>query len=192
MSRILMFAMAAALSMPVSPLQSPPAQDSKKPDSRKPAITDTDFLKMAADAGIMEVEVGRLAMVKASNADVKAYARSVVIDHEKANEELLKLSQSRNVPLNADALKVDLTIPPKSDHANMHPSAMTLMTLDGAAFDRAFIDQMVKDHQAAIDLFDEEADHGKDSELKEWAEKKHQTLQDHLKLAKDLQEKISR
>jgi len=173
MSRIVMFALAAGLSMPGASQQ-----------------TDADFMKKAADAGIVEVEVGRLAMEKASNADVKAYARTVVVDQARANEQLLKMSQSRNVSLNAEALKVDLTLPLTSDKGAMQPTTTQLMALEGAAFDRAFLDQVVKDHQQAIDLFDEEADKGKDKELRDWAEKVHQTLQDHLKLAKDLQEKI--
>ena len=187
MTRILMCVLVAGLSVPVATEQAPSPQDAKPP-----VITDADFIKKAAEAGIMEVEVGRLAMTKASNADVKAYARRVAIDHSTANEELLRLSRSRNIALNAAALIVDLTLPLKTDQANLHPATANLMTLEGAAFDRAFIEQMVKDHQDAVDLFDEEADHGKDSDLKEWAELKHQTLQDHLRLAKALQEKISR
>jgi len=191
MSRILMFALAAGLSMPVAAQQTPPAQDSRKPASTKSAMTDADFVNKAAAAGIMEVATARLAMEKASNADVKAFARRLVVDHSTANEELLKLSQTRNVTLDASAMKIDLTTP-VSEHAYMHGPAAQLKTLDGTAFDRAFLDQMVKDHQEVIDLFDEQADHGKDSELKEWAEKKHQTLQDHLDRAKDLQKKIPR
>ena len=127
----------------------------------------------AAEKGLKAGDV----MILDSGAETANY------DHTLINEELLKLSQAKNVTLQV-TLKTDLTEPAKAGQAEATP--------DGLAFDRAFIDQMVKDHQEAVDLFHAEADDGKDKEVKEWAEKKLPTLRRHLKLAKDLQEKISR
>lgn len=172
MSPILMFALAATLSMPVVSQQT------------QQASTDADFLMKAAEAGMKEVEAAGLATEKASNSDVKAYARRLVVDHSIGNDELLKLSRSKNVALKV-ALKTDPTEPLKIGPPAVAPA-------EGIAYDRAFIDQMVKHHQETIDLFKAEADDGKDKEIKAWAEKKLLTLKDHLKLAKDLQEKISR
>ena len=172
MPRILMFALAATLSMPVAPQQT------------QQASTDADFIMKAAEAGMKEVEAASLASEKASNPDVKAYARRLIVDHSIVNGELLKLSRSKNVALKV-ALKTDPTEPLKIGPPAVAPP-------EGIAHDRAFLDQMVKDHQQTIDLFKAEADDGKDKEVKEWAEKKLLTLKEHLKLAKDLQEKISR
>ena len=172
MSRILMFALAATLTMPVA------SQETQQ------ATADADFIMKAAEAGMKEIEAAGVAAEKASNPDVKTYARRLVVDHSIVNDELLKLSRSRNVALKV-VLKTDPTELLKAGQSN--PA-----TTEGIAFDRAFIDQMVKDHQEAIDLFKAEADDGKDREVKEWADKKILTLKDHLKLAKNLQDKISR
>ena len=191
MPSILTFALAAGLSMPAAfqqTQQTPAPQDSANQEAGTPVMTDADFMLKAAEAGVKEVEVGKLAAEKASDQDVKAFGRRLVVDHSIANEELLKLSTTRKVALPVK-LNTDLTEPAKP---GQHAAPADLMTLEGAAFDRAFLDQVVKDHQEALDLFDEVADHSQDSELKEWAERKHQTLQDHLRYAKELQEKISR
>jgi len=178
MSRMVIFALAAGLSLQVAPQ---PTQPAPAPQA---AVTDSDFIMKAAEAGMKEVEAARLAAESTSNADVKAYARRLVVDHSITNEELLKLSRSKNVALTV-ALKTDPTDLLKAAQPNAAAP-------EAVASDRAFIDQMVTDHQAAIDLFKREADDGNDPEVKDWAEKKIPTLKEHLKLAKELQEKFSR
>ena len=178
MSRMLMFALAAGLNLQVA---SPPPQQTPVPPA---AVTDSDFIMKAAEAGMKEVEAAKLAAESTSNADVKAYARRLVVDHSIANEELLRLSKSRNVALSV-VLKTDPTDLLKAAQPNA-------VAPEAAASDRAFIDQMVTDHQAAIDLYKKEADEGDDREVREWAEKQIPSLKEHLKLAKDLQEKFSR
>jgi putative membrane protein len=170
-----MLALAAGLSMPVAARQAPPAS------------TDADFIMKAAQAGAMEVDVGKLASEKASDPDVKAFGRRLVVDYFVVNDELLKLATSRNVALTV-ALKTDPTEPfMKTGQGN---ATSDLIGLEGAAFDRAFIDRTVQAHQEAVDLFHTEADDGKDSEVAEWAEKKLLTMKELLRRATDLQKKI--
>jgi putative membrane protein len=207
MSRFVMFALAAGLSMPAAaqtpaqtaaqtprPAQTPASQDSMKHDAM-PVTTDADFLNKVAESGMKEVEVAKLAADKSANTDVKAFAQRLVTDHSKANDEVVKLAKDENVTLKMDPtkpMKADHGDMTKGDHATMHAGVTNLKTLEGAAFDRAFIDQMVKDHQDAVDLFTKWADSGKDADVKEWAGKKLPTLKEHLQMAKDLQQKISR
>ena len=174
MSRVLIFALAAAFSVPAAARQA------------QPVITDSDFIIKAAEAGMKEFEFGQVAAERASNPDVKALGRRLVVDHSILNEELIKLARSKGVALTV-TLKTDPTV-------LLRPGAPTasLTSVEGPAFDRAFIDQMVKDHQEAFDLFHAQAEEGKDAEIKDWAEKKLLTLKEHLRLSKDLQEKMSR
>src|SRR5512132_3382587 len=58
---------------------------------------DQAFVKEAAMGGLMEVELGRLATEKASNAEVKQFAQRMVDDHGKANEQLSAVAQQKNV-----------------------------------------------------------------------------------------------
>ena len=200
MSSLSTLTLAAVLAMPVA-LQTPatPAQDAKKQDSPKATMSASDFIMKAADAGMKEVDISKMAIEKTKNEDVKGFARRLVTDHSSANDDLLRFSKSRKVTLKADptiAMKVDPTAnpsrPPTMPPVDHHAAHASLMVLEGAAFDKAYIDQMVKDHQQAVELFDVQSDDGMDSEIKDWANKKLPTLREHLKMAKDLQDKIGK
>ena len=65
------------------------------------SLTDEDnkFVMKAASGGLMEVELGKLAQAKASNAKVKEFGSMMVTDHSKANDELNALAQSKGITL---------------------------------------------------------------------------------------------
>lgn len=182
MSWILVSVLTAGLSLQVT-----------QQDATKPAMTDADFIMKTAESGMKEVQIAQLASEKASNADVKAFARRLVVDHSMLNEELAKLAKSKNVTLKDDPtkpMKSDPSPATKPDPAAAHEPMNHMKTLDGAAFDRAFIDHMVKGHEASIERFEKARD-TKDESLEDWIEKKLPALKEHLKIAKDLQGKIS-
>jgi putative membrane protein len=58
--------------------------------------------------------------------------------------------------------------------------------LQGPAFDRAYIQEMVKDHEEDVKLFRTEAQQGKDPELKRLAATTLPTLEAHLRMARNL------
>jgi putative membrane protein len=132
------------------------------------------FLSKAAQANVAEVELGKLAAERAQSADVKQYGQKMVDDHGKANKEVQDLADQKG-----------LTLPTYIGAA--HKAAKTrLEKLSGDAFDRAFMAQMVKDHQAAVALFRTQARSGKDPDVKAFAEKMLPDLEGHLKMAIDL------
>jgi predicted outer membrane protein len=55
---------------------------------------DTAFAITAAQGGLAEVKLGRLAAEKGSSADVKAFGQQMVDDHGKANERLKSVAES--------------------------------------------------------------------------------------------------
>src|SRR5688500_7495750 len=59
------------------------------------APADLEFVLKAADDGLAEVTLGKLAQEKADSAEVKQFARHMVEDHAKANEELAGLATAR-------------------------------------------------------------------------------------------------
>jgi len=65
-------------------------------------------------------------------------------------------------------------------------AANRLAGLSGAGFDREYMRQQLKDHEKAIDLFQKEADKGKDQELKDWANKTLPTLREHQRMAREI------
>ena len=139
---------------------------------------DTAFVTFAADAGMLEVQLGKLAATKGSSPEVKKFGESMVADHTKANDELKTLAEKKG-------LKVPVTLSAKSQKKYEE-----LSTKAGADFDKAYADQMVKDHQAVIAKFKQESQAGNDAELKAWAEEKLATLEHHLMMAKDMQKAL--
>jgi putative membrane protein len=180
MSRILILAMIAGLSIAQQPATA--------------IASDADFLVKAAEVGMMEAEVAKVAMDRASHPDVKAFARRVFVDHTIANDEIVKLAKSKNVTLKDDPtkpMKTDRPVPTKPEHAAT-PAMASLVAMEGAAFDRAFVDQMVKDHLAAVEMFKTQSSDGKDADIEDWVERKIPTLKELLRLARELQEKMVR
>lgn len=139
---------------------------------------DAEFAVEAADAGMLEVQLGTLASTKASSSEVKQYAQMMVDDHTKANDELKTLAQQKNI-----------TLPTMLGTENQR-TYENFSEKTGDDFDKEYIDQMVKDHRDVIDDFEEEAREGNDPEIKSWASGKLTTLRHHLEEAERLQETL--
>jgi putative membrane protein len=125
----------------------------------------------AARGSMAEVELGRLATQKASSPEVKQFGQRMVDDHTKANDELKTLAQSKSI-----------TIPTDLD-AKHQATRDRLSKLSGAAFDRAYMQEMVADHRKNVNEFRKQSQSGKDAEVKAWAAKTLPTLEEHLKMA---------
>ena len=136
------------------------------------------FLKEAARGGMMEVTLGQMAAEKAQNEAVKNFGQRMVKDHGQANEELKNLAKSEGVPLPSDM---------GSEGKELQ---QRLQQLSGAEFDQAYMQEMLKDHKKDIEAFNQEAQNGKDPEVKNWAEKTLPTLREHYQLGQTAAEKI--
>ncbi len=142
---------------------------------------DLKFVKAAATGGEIEVALGKLAADKATNADVKAFGQKMADDHGKANDELTKLAQSKGYDLAAEKDKRQKKVDKKVDD---------LSKKTGSDFDKAYVDDMVKDHEKDVDDFKKEAEKANDEDLKKWAAQTLPTLEEHLKMIKDIQDKM--
>ena len=134
---------------------------------------DMQFAQKAAQGGMAEVQLGQLAVQNASSDQVKQFGQKMVDDHSKANDELKALASQENMTL------------PTSLNAKDQATVTRLSNLKGAAFDKAYMRDMVKDHQMDIADFQKEANGGSDSGLKSFATKTLPTLQEHLRMAKE-------
>jgi putative membrane protein len=138
----------------------------------------SSFLVKAADAGMAEVELGQLGQQKAINAQVKAFGAMMVHDHSMANDQVKALAAKRSVTL--PSMPGDDNKKDKDDLANK----------SGADFDRAFMNQMVDDHQDAINLFENSAGKVNDTEVKTFINNTIPKLKMHLDSAKAIQKRI--
>ena len=133
---------------------------------------------IAADGGLAEVEMGKLAGQKAQNPEVKKFAQMMVADHTKANAELKSI-----------AAKQKITLP--TEIGPRHRSTIDeLNRLAGADFDREYVQAMVDDHEADVQLFEDQAEDESDQQAKAFAAKTLPVLRKHLEAIKAIQSKI--
>ncbi len=132
---------------------------------------DNTWITKAAQGGMAEVELGKLAQSNASSDAVKQFGQRMVDDHTKAGEELARIAADKGI-----------TLPTGLDAKNQ-ATKDRLSKLTGKEFDRAYMQDMVKDHRGDVAEFKKEAASGKDPEVKAFASKTLPTLEEHLKLA---------
>jgi putative membrane protein len=132
----------------------------------------------AAQGGIAEVDLGQLAAAKATSVEVKEFGNRMVTDHTRLNDELKALATSKGG-----------TLPSETDAENKK-AFDAIATKSGKAFDKAYMSDMVKDHEKDVAEFEKESTAAQDPDLKKWVTNALPTLQDHLKMAKQINAKL--
>jgi putative membrane protein len=135
---------------------------------------DQEFIMKAAQGGLAEVDLGNLAKQNGGSDAVKQFGDRMVNDHSQANSQLQQIAQQKGI-----------TLPSSPSGKDKHLSKM-LRTKQGAEFDKAYIHDMVKDHEADVAEFRHEAENGKDPDVKAWAQKTLPVLEQHLAASKQI------
>jgi len=143
------------------------AQETKGP------VNDQLFVMAASAGGMAEVSVSQLAADRASSEEVKKLAQHLITDHTKANQELTSLAATKRVAV--------VTSPEVSAQA----AAECLAGLRGEDFDREFVKHQVAAHMCAVQLFEAEAERGRDADIKAFASRTLPTLREHLRMARE-------
>lgn len=141
---------------------------------------DRMFLDKAMHDGVAEVELGKLAARQGESDAVKRFGQRMVDDHTKANQTLLDIARqqdSKEASANRDLPKLE-----PADEKKLH----SLERLKGRKFDQTYMRDMVRDHEKAVTLFRREAKDGKDERLRQAAGSVLPTLEEHLKMAKQV------
>ena len=131
-----------------------------------------------------EIEQGKKAEDKATDAEVKAFAKQMISDHEMMQKGLDSLAKAKNLmpapPAQADAMKAE--------------ESATMAKLDsaakGAAFDKAYIAAQVMGHQKALDNLKTFSGGAPDPDLKTMIDGAIPKVQAHLDKAQQLQAKV--
>src|SRR5262245_20399487 len=142
------------------------------------SVQDQQFAEKAAAGGRTEVELGRLAQEHASSDVVKQLGQRIADDHERANRELESMLGASDVARTA--------APSENDDTRSR-----LEKMSGAEFDRAYVEQMIDDHQKDITEFQRAAE-SRNPKVRSFAEKTLPTLRQHLQLARDAQTSLSK
>jgi putative membrane protein len=133
---------------------------------------DASFIKKAADGGMTEVALGKVAAEKGGSQEVKDFGNQMVKDHSKANDELKEIASKMNVGVPA---KVSADHQAKIDK---------ISGLAGAAFDKAYVQEMVTAHEKDIAAFEKADKEVKNDDLKKFIEDTLPTMKGHLEMIK--------
>jgi len=164
--KILDFAAPIFVATPLLILACSSAKDSNK------------FATNAAQGGMAEVELGRLATQRAGDVSVREFGARMVADHSRANSELKSIAGQKGIQL-----PTELSSEQKSEMDK-------LSKMSGAEFDKEYMSAMLKDHETDVKDFDTQAREGNDPEIKAFAGKTLPTLQQHLQMAQQAAQKV--
>ena len=128
----------------------------------------SNFAVAAANGGMTEVELGKIAEDRASNPRVKAFGAMMVKDHSEANATLKGIASTLNIAL-PDSV---------SDDARKEINKMKMKK--GKDFDKEYVSMMLDDHKKVIEDFKKCADNCSDSTLKSFASSTLPVLEKHL------------
>jgi putative membrane protein len=110
-------------------------------------VNDAQIASIVVTANQVDIDAGKLASSRATNADVKKFAQLMVTDHTGVNKQAVDLATKLKVTPQDNPTSQSLKAGGEKNVAN-------LKTLKGAAFDKAYIDNEVAYHQQVLDAVD--------------------------------------
>jgi putative membrane protein len=177
----------AAISPGLALAQSPPAVTAPAPS---PAVTapavlpgapippltdaDTQFLLVQTENNIAEFQAAQLALQHSRNQSVRDFAGKIITDHTYAQDTLASIAQMHHLQ-NPTVLT--------EQHRQM---LAQLALLDGPAFDRAYVDSIVRAHTVMIGELNFQLVHGTDQHISAWVQNTRPILLQHSEIAQQL------
>jgi putative membrane protein len=139
-------------------------------------MTDQQFVNLAAQTDMVEANLGQLAQTAAATQPIKDYGQMLVTDHTNDYNQLY-----------AAAHQANLDVPNAIDAEHNKAMVDPFQKLQGAAFDRRYVREMIAGHTKAISVYKKEAADAQNPALKSYAETALPVLQKHLDDAKNLE-----
>lgn len=140
--------------------------------------SDYRFAKEAAYGGMLEVNLGNMAMANSRNAAVQQFGQHMAKDHGQAGQKLAQIAANKGATLPAELL------------SKQQKEVDRLAGLSGPDFDKAYVALMVKAHKADEKAFRKASEDLQDPDLKQFAAATLGMVQDHLRMAEDLEHTV--
>jgi len=131
------------------------------------------FVKRAAMEGLTEIELGKIALSKSKDENVRSFAERLIDDQGKANEALASIARKKGIPV------------PTALDTQHKSQVQSLNAKSGKSFDAAYGEHMEAGHSREIALF-QGAITGPDADLAAFAKKTLPTLEQHKEMAERL------
>lgn len=136
--------------------------------------TGTAFITKAAEINLGEVRLGNVAKDKANSPAARKFADLLVRDHEAAEKQLETVAAAQNVKLPTEPDRVTRDF------------AYKLAKLSPSQFDPQYMTHMLTGHKGAVDLYENEIQHGQNDSIRTYAENMLPVIQDHLRIAEHI------
>jgi putative membrane protein len=166
---------AAQIGNPAGMTPAIPMAEPGTPAPGHPNIQDRLFVHLMATGGMAEVEAARLADSRIGDGPVREFARRMLRDHGASNDQLAQLARQDGIAW------PDMLDP---DHRAMQAQ---LQGLGGAAFEKAYLQGQIVDHQKAAQILEWEVGMGQDAQLQRHAAATLPAVLSHLQTLQQLQ-----
>ena len=136
--------------------------------------TDRVVLEQLAIGNAAEIELAKLPGEKGHGQEIKDFAQAMLQDHDAAAKRVADFAKAGGVPLPSGL---------DAEHQALHQQ---LAALNGAAFDVAFAQAQVTDHQKTLHLLEHEIGSGQEAGLRAFAAESLPMIREHLRRAQSL------
>jgi putative membrane protein len=147
-------------------------------DTTAAALADTAYIRQAIRGNYLEVALGRLAESRAADSDVKEFGQRTIADHNSMNEQWSTLARNTG-------MRIDLTVDPAGKQ-----SIERLEDLSGAAFDQAYMAEIIRQHEQDLAAFQRMAASARSTEVRQLANSGVPTIREHLTLARQIGSRV--
>ena len=138
---------------------------------------DKTFLKNSAEGSMTEIQLSQIALKNSSNDEVKTYAQKMIDDHTKLISDIKPFADQAGVK------------PPTKLKPEHQAMAKKLSALNGDAFDKQYIQAMVKDHHKDLAEFKSEERSTNNTDLKSTVSQGEQVVQQHTDMIDQMAQK---
>ena len=145
------------------------------------ASADRDFVMDMTQGNRGEIELSKMAEERATDPQVKDFARMLVTDHTKALADLREAAAAANAQLSTA----------NEENRDLRNLQEDLAKLTGHEFDRKYVDAMVDKHEAAVKAIEKKVD-SESPQIRQWATQTLPVVQKHLEHAKQLKETLEK
>ncbi|MGZ3758180.1 MAG: DUF4142 domain-containing protein [Mucilaginibacter sp.] len=129
---------------------------------------DAKFTVDAANGGMTEIALSKIAQKQSTNPKIKEFAAMMVTDHTMAGDELMAIAKKKNITV------------PDSVNADSKKAIDEMAMKSGNDLNKAYVNKMFSDHKATVDLFESASKTLKDPDLKAFVDKTLPTIKSHL------------
>ena len=135
---------------------------------------DAQFVQSQIEDNTAQYQAGQLALQQSQNQDVRNFAEKMITDHTYAQDTLAPIAQSHHMQSTATL-------------SEQHRAMLgQLAKLSGPAFDRAYVDDMIRAHAVMVDELNAQLIHGQDQHINAWVQNTRPIVLQHSEIAQQL------